>query len=112
MVVPHDGACGAKKWDALQDFLTRNGMLPHRLPFLRRELGRFEQNGVGNRNLTDVVQQRTLLERAHVRGWEASAARQMARVSLNPERMGKSLVFARIERGDQRLERHVIVRFQ
>ena len=88
--------------------LPISGCRAHDRPLLGRQRARLEQDGVGDADLADVVQQHAVGEVAQVLLRHAVLAGGGQRVAVHAARVGLGADVARVEGGAQRLQRRPV----
>ena len=86
-------------------------MLAHDARFLRIELAALEEDGIGDGNLADVVEEAAALERAEVAVVEPERRAQFRRVVREPLTVAVGRRIARLDGGAE-AENHRLGRFQ
>lgn len=91
----------AKELNRFDDARSDHGVTFHLLELQDRQLGGFEENGVGNGDFADVMQQRSSLQDGELHGRIIGEAGEVGSVSLYPHGVGASLPLTSIQGGDQ-----------
>lgn len=86
---------------ARHDAVPDVGMGAHDLPFAFGELSVFKQNGIGDTDLADIVQQRAPVDLAQLPRVRGEVLRQHQGIAGNAFRVQSGLTLARIKRGCQ-----------
>ncbi len=98
----------AERLDRREDRPAEGRVGLHDHPLLRGERGRLVENGVGNADLADVVQQRRELDPADLIRRELHLDRDDPRQGRDPGRVAPGVRIARVDRGGERLHRREV----
>ena len=104
VVVVDDGDGAAQERDLLDQPATDLGVRAHHRPLLRRERTRLEEDGVGNADLADVVEQHAVLDVGHLGFGHTVGAGDGERVAAHAARVGVRADVARVDGRAERLE--------
>jgi hypothetical protein len=104
VVMSNDGSSCAKELDRFDNAGADYGVSFHLLKFQNCQFGGFEENGVGNGDFADIMQQRSPLQHGKLRGRIVGKPGQVGSVGLYAHGVGASLAFTSIQGGNQRFQ--------